>query len=86
MRGEEMLFAQYGERLDDAAGQGPREGRRERSFRRGKPGRAAALAIERFVTRIERFATRAERARRAATGNVTWGKTRRSIRNRRSAW
>jgi predicted amidohydrolase YtcJ len=78
VRGEEMLFAQYGERLGTmqpvkdlvAAGIPVHvEG--------GNPDSPPMWRIERFVTRVARYSTRNERARRAATGenrSRVWGK------------
>jgi predicted amidohydrolase YtcJ len=79
VRGEEMLFAQYGERLGtmqpvkDLVQAGipvHLEG--------GSPDKPPLWRIERFVTRVARYATRSERARRAAASgedrNRVWGK------------
>lgn len=67
VRGEEMLFAQYGERLgsvqpvkDLVAAGIPVH------FEGGNPDSPPMWRIERFVTRVARYATRSERARRAA--------------------
>lgn len=78
VRGEEMLFAQYGERLGSIqpvktlvdAGLNVH-------FEGGKADEPPLWRIERFVTRVARYATRSERARRAGsanTANRTWGK------------
>ena len=77
VRGEEMLFSQYGERLGSmqpvkdlvAAGLNVH-------FEGGKPDEPPLWRVERFVTRVSRFATRSERARRAgiAVQDRTWGK------------
>ena len=78
VRGEEMLFAQYGERLADMQ---PVKTLVEAGinvhFEGGKPDEPPLWRIERFVTRVARYATRSERARRAggAAAQVrTWGK------------
>jgi hypothetical protein len=81
VRGEEMLFAQYGERLgsiqpvkDLVAAGIPVH------FEGGKPDEPPLWRIERFVTRVARYATRSERARRAGEGagaaerERVWGK------------
>lgn len=77
--GEEMLPAQYGERLDTmqpvkdlvAAGIPVH-------FEGGKPDEPPLWRIERFVTRVARYATRSERARRAGNEATAmerlWGK------------
>ena len=79
VRGEEMLFAQYGERLGGiqpvkdlvAAGLNVH-------FEGGKPDEPPLWRIERFVTRVARYATRSERARRAGStsdaSTRVWGK------------
>lgn len=79
VRGEEMLFAQYGERLGSiqpvkdllAAGI-------HVHFEGGKPDEPPLWRIERFVTRVDRFQTRSERARqRSSAAGVrerAWGK------------
>jgi predicted amidohydrolase YtcJ len=79
IRGEEMLFAQYGERLDNmqpvkdlvAAGLNVH-------FEGGKPDEPPLWRVERFVTRVARYSTRSERARQQAAAGVlktrTWGK------------
>jgi hypothetical protein len=79
VRGEEMLPAQYGERLDSiqpvkdlvAAGIPVH-------FEGGKPDEPPLWRIERFVTRVARYATRSERARRPGDGaraiERVWGK------------
>ena len=77
VRGEEMLFSQYGERLGSmqpvkdlvAAGLNVH-------FEGGKPDEPPLWRVERFVTRVSRYATRSERARRAenAAQERTWGK------------
>ena len=65
VRGEEMLFAQYGERLStiqpvkDLVNAGIHV-----HFEGGKPDEPPLWRIERFVTRVDRFETRSERARR----------------------
>lgn len=69
VRGDEMLFAQYGERLGSmqpvkdlvAAGLNVH-------FEGGKPDEPPLWRVERFVTRVARYATRSERARRAGAG------------------
>jgi predicted amidohydrolase YtcJ len=77
VRGDEMLFAQYGERLGSmqpvkdliAAGIPVH-------FEGGKPDEPPLWRVERFVTRVARFATRSERARRAGSGaerTRVWG-------------
>ncbi len=66
VRGEEMLFAQYGERMATmepvkdlvAAGLNVH-------FEGGKPDEPPLWRVERFVTRQARFATRSERAKAA---------------------
>ena len=77
VRGEQMLFSQYGERLGSiqpvkslvAAGLNVHlEG--------GKPDEPPLWRIERFVTRMERYATRSERARRAGSAASAPGKER----------
>jgi predicted amidohydrolase YtcJ len=79
VRGDEMLFAQYGERLatmqpvkDLVAAGIPVH------FEGGKPDEPPLWRVERFVTRVARYATRSERAARAgAAGNAprtrVWG-------------
>jgi len=79
VRGEEMLFAQYGERLSniqpvkDLVNAGVHV-----HFEGGKPDEPPMWRIERFVTRVDRFQTRSERARQRSTAaNVrerSWGK------------
>jgi len=66
VRGDEMLFAQYGERLahmqpvkDLVAAGIPVH------LEGGKPDEPPLWRVERFVTRVARYATRSERARRA---------------------
>jgi len=81
VRGEQMLFSQYGERLGRLQ---PVKDLVEAGllvhFEGGKPDEPPLWRIERFVTRTERYATRSERARRAgAAGSETrelrtWGK------------
>jgi predicted amidohydrolase YtcJ len=74
VRGEEMLFAQYGERLATmqpvkdllAAGLNVH-------FEGGNPDNPALWRIERFVTRTARHSTRSERARRGAATARVWG-------------
>jgi predicted amidohydrolase YtcJ len=78
VRGEEMLPAQYGERLariqpvkDLVAAGIPVH------FEGGKPDEPPLWRIERFVTRVARYATRSERARRAGGASAqetrVWG-------------
>jgi predicted amidohydrolase YtcJ len=74
-----MLFAQYGERLDNvqpvkdlvAAGLNVH-------FEGGKPDEPPLWRVERFVTRVARYSTRSERARQQAAAGAlktrTWGK------------
>ena len=79
VRGEEMLFAQYGERLGriqpvkDLLDAGIHV-----HFEGGKPDEPPLWRIERFVTRVDRFQTRSERARqRSSEARVrerAWGK------------
>jgi predicted amidohydrolase YtcJ len=78
VRGEEMLFSQYGERLANVQ---PVKTLVEAGlnvhFEGGKPDEPPLWRVERFVTRVARYATRSERARRAgapASENRTWGK------------
>jgi predicted amidohydrolase YtcJ len=77
VRGEEMLFSQYGERLGRIQ---PVKDLVEAGlnvhFEGGKPDEPPLWRVERFVTRVARYATRSERARRAGTGTPerTWGK------------
>jgi predicted amidohydrolase YtcJ len=69
IRGDEMLFAQYGERLNTmqpvktliAANINVH-------FEGGKPDEPPMWRVERFVTRVARYATRSERAERAGGG------------------
>jgi hypothetical protein len=75
VRGEEMLFSQYGERLatmqpvKDLINAGLNV-----HFEGGSPDSPATWRMERFVTRVARFATRSERARRSGPAPVrTWG-------------
>ena len=78
VRGDEMLFAQYGERLatiqpvKDLVTAGLNV-----HFEGGKPDESPLWRIERFVTRVARYATRSERARRAGDGAASrtriWG-------------
>ncbi len=75
VRGEETLFAQYGERL---AGIQPVKDLVNAGlnvhFEGGNPDQPPTWRIERFVTRIARRATRSERARRYGLGsNRVWG-------------
>lgn len=68
VRGEEMLFAQYGERL--ATIQPVKdlvEAGLNVHFEGGKPGEPPLWRIARFVTRVDRFETRSERARRRSS-------------------
>jgi len=79
VRGEEMLFSQYGERLANiqpvkdlvAAGVNVH-------FEGGDPDEPPLWRIERFVTRVARHSTRSERARKAAADGLLkerlWGK------------
>lgn len=78
VRGEEMLFAQYGERLGNMQ---PVKTLVEAGLNvhleGGKPDEPPLWRIERFVTRVARYATRSERARRAGAGASeprVWGK------------
>ena len=77
VRGEEMLFSQYGERLGRIQ---PVKELVEAGlnvhFEGGKPDEPPLWRVERFVTRVARYATRSERARRAdgAAPERTWGK------------
>jgi predicted amidohydrolase YtcJ len=75
VRGDEMLFAQYGERLghmqpvkDLIAAGIPVH------FEGGKPDEPPLWRIERFVTRVARYATRSERAARAVRGAAPAGR------------
>src|SRR5262245_46031348 len=71
VRGDEMLFSQYGERLahiqpvKDLLSAGVPV-----HFEGGKPDEPPLWRIERFVTRVARYATRSERARRAGGGEA----------------
>ena len=71
VRGDEMLPAQYGERLDSIQ---PVKTLVDAGipvhFEGGKPDEPPLWRIERFVTRVARYATRSERARRAATSGA----------------
>jgi predicted amidohydrolase YtcJ len=78
VRGEEMLFAQYGERLSriqpvkDLVNAGVHV-----HFEGGKPDEPPLWRVERFVTRVDRFQTRSERARQRSKANIrerSWGK------------
>ena len=77
VRGEEMLFSQYGERLGsmqpvkDLVNAGLNV-----HFEGGKPDEPPLWRVERFVTRVSRYATRSERASRAgkAVPERVWGK------------
>lgn len=79
VRGEEMLYAQYGEQLSEIQ---PVKALLEAGlhvhFEGGKPDEPPLWRVERFVTRVDRFQTRSERARqRAAADRVrerSWGK------------
>jgi predicted amidohydrolase YtcJ len=79
VRGEEMLFAQYGERLHDIQ---PVRDLLQAGvhvhFEGGKPDEPALWRIERFVTRVDRFQTRSERARQRSNADRvrerSWGK------------
>jgi predicted amidohydrolase YtcJ len=75
VRGEEMLFSQYGERLatiqpvKDLVNAGLNV-----HFEGGNPDMPATWRIERFVTRVARYATRSERARRSGPALArVWG-------------
>ena len=78
VRGDEMLFAQYGERLatmqpvKDLVSAGIPV-----HFEGGKPDEPPLWRVERFVTRAARYATRSERARRAGAQTAqqprVWG-------------
>jgi hypothetical protein len=78
VRGDEMLFAQYGERLariqpvKDLVSAGIPV-----HFEGGKPDEPPLWRVERFVTRVARYATRSERARRAGGAEAqqarVWG-------------
>jgi predicted amidohydrolase YtcJ len=78
VRGEEMLFSQYGERLGrvqpvkDLLTAGLNV-----HFEGGKPSEPPLWRIERFVTRTDRFQTRSERTRQRSAANTpavrTWG-------------
>jgi predicted amidohydrolase YtcJ len=77
VRGEEMLFAQYGDRLH---GIQPIKELMTLGvaihLEGGNPDSPPLWRIERFITRVDRFETRSERRRRAATAPVvprTWG-------------
>jgi predicted amidohydrolase YtcJ len=78
VRGDEMLWAQYGERLHsmqpvkDLVDAGLRV-----HFEGGKPDEPPMWRAERFITRTARFATRSERAGPATASvarNQVWGK------------
>ncbi|MBA2304790.1 MAG: amidohydrolase family protein [Acidobacteria bacterium] len=79
VRGEEMLFAQYGERLSRIQ---PVKDLLEAGvhvhFEGGKPDEPPLWRVERFVTRVDRFQTRSERARQRSTADRvrerSWGK------------
>jgi predicted amidohydrolase YtcJ len=79
VRGEEMLFAQYGERLSTIQ---PVKDLVEAGvhvhFEGGKPDEPPMWRIERFVTRVDRFQTRSERARQRSSADRvrerSWGK------------
>jgi predicted amidohydrolase YtcJ len=69
IRGEEMLFAQYGDRLGTM--QPVKDlvaANLNVHFEGGKPDEPPMWRVERFVTRVARYATRSERAERAGTG------------------
>jgi predicted amidohydrolase YtcJ len=74
VRGEEMLSAQYGDRLNTM--QPVREllkaGIRVH-FEGGNPDETPMWRAQRFITRVARYATRAERGSQG-TGNLVWGK------------
>ena len=79
VRGEEMLFAQYGERLNDI--QPVRDLLKQGihvHLEGGKPDEPALWRIERFVTRVDRFQTRSERARQRSSAERVreraWGR------------
>jgi hypothetical protein len=69
VRGDEMLFAQYGDRLNtmqpvkDLVNAGLNV-----HFEGGKPDEPPLWRVERFVTRVARYATRSERAQRNGAG------------------
>jgi hypothetical protein len=75
VRGEEMLFAQYGERIGRiqpvkdlvAAGIAVH-------FEGGDPEEPPLWRVERFVTRTERYATRSERAGAGTAAARVWGR------------
>jgi predicted amidohydrolase YtcJ len=79
VRGEEMLFAQYGERLSkiqpvkDLLDAGVHV-----HFEGGKPDEPPLWRVERFVTRVDRFQTRSERSRQRSNADRvrerSWGK------------
>jgi predicted amidohydrolase YtcJ len=75
VRGEETLFAQYGERL--ATIQPVKDlvaAKLNVHFEGGNPDQPPTWRIERFVTRVSRRATRSERAKRYGLGsNRVWG-------------
>jgi hypothetical protein len=69
VRGDEMLFAQYGQRLNSM--QPVKDliaANINVHFEGGKPDEPPMWRIERFVTRVARYATRSERAERAGAG------------------
>jgi predicted amidohydrolase YtcJ len=78
VRGEEMLFAQYGERLGsiqpvkDLVSAGLNV-----HFEGGNPDLPPLWRVARFVTRVDRYETRSERSRRNLKGGKpaprTWG-------------
>jgi len=76
VRGEEMLFSQYGERL--ARIQPVRElveAGLNVHFEGGKPGEPPLWRIERFVTRVDRYQTRSERARKRSSAAQSTSRT-----------
>ncbi|HEX8029619.1 MAG TPA: amidohydrolase family protein [Vicinamibacterales bacterium] len=69
VRGDEMLFAQYGDRLNTM--QPVKDlvnGGLNVHFEGGKPDEPPLWRVERFVTRVARYATRSERAQRNGAG------------------
>jgi predicted amidohydrolase YtcJ len=80
VRGDEMLFAQYGEQLawfqpvKDLV-----DAKLNVHFEGGKPDEPPMWRVERFVTRVARYATRSERAERAGAGLAAAAATRARI-------
>jgi predicted amidohydrolase YtcJ len=79
VRGEEMLFAQYGERLTTMQPvKDLVDGGVHVHFEGGKPDEPPLWRMERFVTRVDRFQTRSERARQRSQADRvrerSWGK------------